>query len=129
MEEKKKRHGRNDLILVGVLIVVAVLYFLWKALAPAEVGAEVVVQVDGTEYARLPLAEEAELDIAQEGDRHNYLVIRDGKATVSAATCPDELCVHQADISRNGEQITCLPNKVLVTIENGEDSELDIIPR
>lgn len=123
-KESGKKHRRNDLILVGVVAVLAVAYFLWKALMPGEVGAEVVVKMYGQEYARLPLSKDAELDITN-GLNHNYLVIKDGVATLTEASCPDGLCVHQPDISRNNEMIVCLPNQVLVMIENGEDSGLD----
>ena len=129
MKDQEEKHRRNEIILIGVIVLLAAFYFLWKALTPAAEGAEVVVQVGGEEYARLPLSEDAELDIAQKGERHNHLVIRDGIATVTEATCPDGLCVHQADISRDGEMIVCLPNEVLITIENGEENELDGISK
>ena len=125
---KTARHRRNEGILIGIILLAAVGYMLWRQLAPTAPGGEVVVQADGKEYARLPLSENAELDIAQ-GERHNHLVIKDGVATVTEATCPDKQCVHQADISRNGEMIVCLPNQVLITIEHGEDAELDSTAR
>lgn len=123
-DTQRKKHRRNDLILAGVIAVAAVLYFLWRTLAPAEAGAEVVVELRGQEYARLPLSQDTELDIVY-GRNHNRLVIKDGVATMAEATCPDGLCVHQPDISLNGQMIVCLPNQVLITIENGEDSGLD----
>ena len=43
------------------------------------------------------------------------------------ADCPDLLCVHQKAISKEGESIICLPNKVVVTIRGGEETELDAV--
>ena len=37
-----------------------------------------------------------------------------------SADCPDKLCVNQHAISSNGETIVCLPNKVVVEVEDGE---------
>ena len=42
------------------------------------------------------------------------------------ASCPDQICVHHNKISRNKETIVCLPDRVVITIENGEDSGIDI---
>ena len=42
--------------------------------------------------------------------------IRDGKASITQASCPDLLCVHQGAVSRQGESIICLPNEVVVEI-------------
>lgn len=123
-----KKHRRNELILVGVIAVLAVLYFLWRALYPAKEGATVVVQVYGEEYARLPLDKDTELDITH-GENHNHLVIKDGVATVTDASCPDKICVNQSDISKSTDMIVCLPNQVLITIEGGEESGTDSIVR
>ena len=56
----------------------------------------------------------------------NILVIEDGRAYLSDANCPDKLCVHQGKISRTGEVITCLPNKLTVTVFGAEES-VDLI--
>ena len=41
----------------------------------------------------------------------NTVQIENGKVKMAAANCPDQICVHQKAISRNGESIICLPNK------------------
>jgi hypothetical protein len=33
------------------------------------------------------------------------------------ADCPDKLCIRQGIVSRSGERIVCLPNRVSITIE------------
>ena len=79
-------------------------------------GSEVVVRVDGEEYARLPLDKDTELLI--ESDRgSNLLVVKDGRAYISEATCPDLICVHTG-YADELKSVVCLPNKVTVSIEN-----------
>lgn len=41
------------------------------------------------------------------------------------ADCPDKLCVHQGYISRVGEVLVCIPNKVVVEIKS-DDSEKEL---
>lgn len=123
---KKKKHVRNDLIVLAVIVILAGAFFAWRLFVPKDPGAEVIVEVSGEEYARYPLNKDLVEDITN-GVWYNRLVIQDGVATVSMASCPDKICVHQSDISKNGEMIICLPNQVLITIEGGEDQENDAV--
>jgi len=52
-------------------------------------------------------------------------VIRDGKADMKEADCPDKLCVHQKAISAENESIVCLPNRVVVTVTNSKKEGMD----
>ena len=45
------------------------------------------------------------------------------------ASCPDQLCVDQNEISYDKESIICLPNKVVVTVTSDIESDLDGIVR
>ena len=80
-----------------------------------DTGASVEVIVDGP--------------IQKDGKTTNLLVIKDGKADVTEADCPDKLCVHQKAISKTNETIVCLPNKVVVQVIGAGESELDSIAR
>ncbi len=104
-----------DLVLVGGLLVVAAVLFLMLSQWSAHGGA-VEVQVDGEIVATLSLDNDTTLVIDGVGGGHNTLVIADGKATVTEATCPDGVCVRHRAIDRAGQSIICLPNKVVVRV-------------
>ncbi len=107
-----------DTILIITVILAAFLLLLGLILLPAH-GNTVQVTVDGEIIATLPLSTDTTLDIDGVGGE-NTLVILDGKATVTAADCPDEVCVRHRAISRAGQSILCLPHKVAVTIIGGD---------
>ena len=46
---------------------------------------------------------------------YNILCIENGKARVAAASCPDLICVHTRSVSAKGEQIVCLPHRLIIT--------------
>ena len=92
-----------------------------------EDGAYVVVSVDGEETARYALSEEIDEDIQGVETGHIHLVIHNKMADVTEASCPDHLCVHQASISKSGETIVCLPNRVVVRVMSQEESPYDAI--
>ncbi|OYP37556.1 hypothetical protein CG709_05765 [Lachnotalea glycerini] len=54
-------------------------------------------------------------------------MIKDQKAKMEEANCPDKLCVHQKSIDKTGETIVCLPHKVVITVIDAKENELDVI--
>ena len=121
---------RNDLLLIGGLLVVAVVAGLFLYLFRSE-GDSVTVTVDGKPYGTYSLAEERVVDIrtGADGAQMNRLVIRGGEALVEVATCPDGICAAHKPISRDGESIVCLPHKVVITVEQAApQNQPDVVP-
>ena len=115
---------RNDLILIGVLLVVVVGLWLWVG-SPGEQGGWAVVTADGQEVGRYPLWEDQQITIG-EAD-YNVLTIRDGAAAVTEANCGDYTCVRTGEIRREGETIICLPHRLVIEIAGGESGGLDAV--
>ena len=57
----------------------------------------------------------------------DYLQLKNGKADITEASCPDHVCVDQRSISKTGEAITCLPNKTVITVDGEEEAEIDFV--
>lgn len=125
MKSLEKKH-RNDIILVAVLLFAALAAFAVIQLTKKSGGYAVVVQ-EGKEIASYPLSEDISVTFQSSNGGYNTLVIKEGKADVTEADCPDKLCVNQHSISFNGETIVCLPNKLVVKIVSGEEADVDII--
>lgn len=128
----KKRIGKNDLIFLGVVLILALL--LWAGMEfgihrDSNEAGTVVITVDGGLYGSYPLNVDAQIPIVIDGKTANLLLIADGRADMTEADCPDKLCVHQRAISRENETIVCLPNKVVVTIAGSKESEIDSIAK
>ena len=90
-----------------------------------DAGLTVTVTVDGKLYGEYPLARDTAVEILSESG-HNLLVIRDGAALVEDASCPDGICAAHRPISRNGESIICLPNKVVISVSSESENEPDL---
>lgn len=124
-----KRLGRNDIIFMAVILAVIACAAGWLLLTRGENGACVLVTVDGEAYGTYLLSEEQDIPIQINGETANFLVIRDGKADMTEADCPDRLCVRQKAISRTNETIVCLPNKVVVQVMGSKESGFDSIAK
>lgn len=120
-----KRHLRNDILFITVIILVAVIGLIYLFNFRAT-GDTVKVTVDGKVYGVYSLYSDTELDIitGEKESQLNRLIIKDGKAHIETATCPDGICVDHSPIFRDGESIVCLPNKVVVSVitQNSSDN-------
>ena len=81
------------------------------------------MSIDGKVVATYPLGVDRTEDILTEGGGLNRLIIRDGKAYIASASCPDGICAAHKPIHRDGESIVCLPNKVVVTVKTAENAD------
>ena len=126
MDMFKDKKTKNDIILALAVIIIAAGAWLGFELMKDD-GAFAVVTVNGVETARYPLDTDAEIRLQSENGGYNILIIKDGKADVTEASCPDHVCVDQRSIGRTGEAITCLPNKTVITIEGPSDAEVDFV--
>ena len=111
----------TDVIVVAALLLLSgILLLVMKA--GRQDGACAIVRVSGEEIARYSLDVNGTYPL---NGGTNILVIEDRAAHLIEADCPDKLCVKQGTVRYSGQCITCLPNKLTVTIE-GVDGGVDI---
>ena len=75
------------------------------------------------------MTKDQEIPIIIAGKETNHLIIKDCKADVTEADCPDQICVDQKAISKEGETIVCLPNKVVVEVKGADASDFDTMTK
>ena len=115
------------IIIVSVAVIVGVLsFFLYYVNSGS--GNTVTVEKNGEIIQTLSLDEDFEKQYDFDGET-NTLIIKDGKAMVTEANCPDGICANHKPISRAGESIICLPHKLVITVSNDrtEDNEIDAV--
>lgn len=122
--ENTRKIKRNDLILIIIVVTIAAIVFLAHNMMGSNQPGIVTVKVDGEVQGRYSLLENQEIEI---NGGANILIIKDGEADMTEADCPDKLCVKQKSVSKNHENIICLPNKVIVEVESSDDSEYDAV--
>ncbi|MDI9509482.1 MAG: NusG domain II-containing protein [Clostridiales bacterium] len=117
---------KNDIFLLsGIILLIGIAFFLMQFFKSE--GSRVLITIDGIEDKVFDLSEDAIYKIQHEDGHWNTLEIKDGNVSMIDASCPDKLCVKHRSIHYNNETITCLPNKVVLKIIGGEESELDAI--
>ena len=106
-----------DITLILCIIFVALSVFLIILLTQDD-GAYVKVRVGESTEEYYPLSEDRVVPLAS---GKNILIIKDGKAYISYADCPEKTCVRTGEISKTGEKIVCLPNMVYVSVVGEEE--------
>ena len=139
---------KADVILLIVLVVLGLAGSAALAMhqRDADAGAKVVIKSGGSVYATYPLSEDrtvivpAPKQISSDGpspdpndeasaqyDYYNTVTISGGNVIVSEASCKNQVCVHHGQISKPGESIVCLPNRLVVSSESEEGGGYDSI--
>lgn len=116
---------KRDFILIFMLLIAAaVSYGIWYFRDAGEREC-VVVSVDKEQYAKYSLLDDGTYTIDIDGE-YNIVKISSGYVSVTDASCPDKICVHEKAINKGGQSIICLPNKMVVTIvKNTDNDEID----
>lgn len=148
IKEKKSRRYLYDLcllaaIILSALIWMAVAYFLRQSAAAVTVSYEndgrqseqtYTIDPDRTfdlifyydeeqsSYMIHEVSTGEDLSAYTDND-YNYISISPDGVKVTDADCPDLTCVHTKKASKDGEQIICLPHKLVITVEASNNEE------
>ena len=126
-----------DIVLIVILVVISFIpnaVFAYQALNSPAAEAEkyVVIKVDAVEIERIKLSPDTALYehtilTGKDQAQSNTITIDGDVVKMITANCPDLVCVKAFPaISLDGEQIICLPHKVVVEIQGGEKSQGDL---
>ena len=116
----------SDFILAGLIGLIAVAFLVAQGnptpSSESPAVATVIVEVSGKETHAIPFSEVSSsqmLKIQAGVDQCATLeILGSGKARIVESTCPDKVCINMGWITRSGQVIVCLPNRIVVRIEN-----------
>ncbi len=102
---------KGDLVIVGAVIIAFILSTV-LLISFAMQGNRVVIKQNNK------IIYDNSIDINETVDTGtNRVVIKDGIVYVDSASCKNQVCVNTGKISKKGESIVCLPNRVIVEIK------------
>lgn len=107
-----------------IIIIFVVLITFLIAFSGKTDGDKVVIKIDGETVKTLDLGVDCEYDVLREYS--NKIIIKDGSVYIKESDCPDKTCVHIGKISKSGQVICCLPNKLVITVIS-DKTEVDVV--
>ncbi|MEO0293854.1 MAG: NusG domain II-containing protein [candidate division WOR-3 bacterium] len=103
---------------IGDLFVI-IFFLLFIFFIPRSKGEKVIISVDNRDNFVYPLTQDREL-IIKGKIGYAKVIIKDGKARILDAPCPLKICEKKGWISKKGESIICIPNRVVIKITGKE---------
>ncbi len=121
----RNKINKYDIALIAAIVAVNVLILIYGAFNTADKGKKIAyVYSDNRLVGEYTLTEDYETEFKVEVDSgYNIVHIQDGSVWIQDATCPDKVCLHQGKISKDGEIIVCLPNRLMIQIEDNSETE------
>ncbi len=117
---------KADIILAAALILIGITMSYLLSFGQ-ETGAYAEIYANGKLQGSYSLEEDREIKVSY-SDHINVISIRDGNVYMKSADCSGHDCIKQGSISKTGQSIVCLPNRVVAQITGGS-SETDAISR
>ena len=116
-----KMSTKKWVILLAAVFSVCVAAFLTLRFL-GQKGSTAVISVDGEVIKRVDLTgvgQPYDIEIETEYG-HNTVHVENGAISVTAADCPDKICVHQGKVTTAGIPIVCMPHRLVIQIEGDE---------
>ncbi len=124
-KDKGQKYNKKDLLfIICVLLAVAFLGIVFWRKRTDQNGSYIEITIDGELYGSYSLEQEQEI-VVESSYGTNSVVIKDGKAFVAEADCPDQVCVAMQPVSRSGEIICCLPHHLFIEAYGKEKAPYD----
>lgn len=117
-KKMKNKTLRNDLIILGILVVLIGGLFLFKS---KQQGAKIVIKRNDQIEGYYSLDDDRIINI----DNENIIQIKNHEAFMIKVTCPDHLCIKQGKINKKGATIVCLPHHLVVEVIEGNEGKED----
>ncbi|MPQ42999.1 NusG domain II-containing protein [Clostridium tarantellae] len=87
-----------------------------------------IITIDGNVNKKILLSEHIGKDefVIESEYGINKILLKENEIAILQASCQDSVCINQGYISKPGENIICLPNKLMIEIRGNKEEE-DII--
>lgn len=107
-------------LLAAVMLTV---FFLISAFSKENASLEILIETDGREWIY-------PIDIVKTQDfegpvGHTIVNMDSGVVSIISSDCSEQICVQSGSISKSGQWIACMPNRLFVTIRGKKEGELD----
>ena len=119
------RFSKRDVIYLSFLLLIGIVFTVF-VFAFSKKGNTLLIYVDGEIYGEYSLYSDKIIEI-DNGFGSNTVIIKNGEAFMEHADCPDKLCLKQGKISKAGQNIVCLPHRLVLEIKGDKKGDLDAI--
>ena len=120
---------KGDKLLALILVVIFIFAIgQYTFVSISKVKRTIIIRSDGEIVQQIPLNKTTEIITTIKSKEGTITMqVKNGKVHIIESTCHDKLCIKQGWISKTGESIVCLPNRISISITGEEKNEIDSI--
>lgn len=128
MKQKDTVFLKGDFWIAAVILLLAgsILFLIFF---PRSEKKYCIIKQNNVIINKIELKEDLSKEIAISGEYENILEICNGRVRIKYSDCPNQQCVSSGWISRSGQAVVCLPNRVVIEITSDSGQEVDAIVR
>lgn len=119
---------KGDLLILFLILIAGLAWLTQDYIWPETDQKLAIIEMDGQIYKKLilnqdQLPKKIILDISD--NKYLHIVSEKGGIKVEDSTCPNQICVKTGIITKTGQNIVCLPYKVVIYIEGAAANKID----
>ena len=122
-----KKKLRNDLILIGTLLIMAVVSLIIILTTRNKSNLIATVRVQNEVVLKIDLNKDDGKDFLVKGTNGDvHIHVKDGSIAVVESNCPHQDCVRTGYVNQTGKPIICAYNGVSITIEGNSNNDIEV---
>ena len=122
-----KKKLRNDLILIGSLLLVAVISLVFVLVNRVKTNLVATISVQNEVVETIDLSKTGDEDFYIDGLKGKLHVhVHDGAIAVLESNCPHQDCVHMGYVKETNRPIICAYNAVYIVINGNAADDVEI---
>ncbi|MBN1572580.1 MAG: NusG domain II-containing protein [Deltaproteobacteria bacterium] len=107
---------RSDIIFIVICVVLIATAFVFFKSISANAGRTVVIEEGNEVFGTYPISEDRVIEVTGILGV-STVVIEDGEVYMKDSPCPNKVCINMGRISKKGDTIVCIPNRIYITIK------------
>lgn len=118
---------KGDYVVVLLIFLISVtIFYISKTNLSTSSDSNLIVNVNGEIVERQKLNSEfGEKEFVVESEfGKNVIVVEDNSVYIKDSDCKDKTCIKMGKISKVGQSLVCLPNRLIITIEGNSDVDV-----
>lgn len=119
---------KGDILIFIFLLIAVIGWFLQDSIWTDVDKKIAIIEINGEIYNTIffdNLKDKQEFAIDLPDNNYIYITSEKDGIYVNDASCPDKVCEKTGKISKAGQNIVCLPNKVVIYIQGANEKNID----
>lgn len=106
-----------EILIICIIVILSVFLFLLFKIFSRD-GKIAVITIDSEVIRTINLQTQANTVFVPDKLENVIIEVNGGKIRVLSSDCTDKICMHNGFISKVGESIICMPNKLIIEIRS-----------